>query len=223
MLDVGTGPGAVAGAAQAHGCPVIGMDSDWSMVALAKHRLPDIPFVRAALPHVPCRDNSFGAVTANFVINHTPDPRRAVQELFRITHVGGHVAATIWTAALTPLNRLWNDVMHHAGVTPPAGTRLRAELDFERTRTGLTDLFASAGFTHITCTEPSWTSRIPRDDLWTAVEAGIALIGSTYRAQGPAGRDRLRAAYVEITERAHPSCVLTLPSTALLAVARREH
>ncbi|MFT4165901.1 MAG: class I SAM-dependent methyltransferase, partial [Microlunatus sp.] len=116
LLDVGTGPGTVAAAARTHGYTAIGMDRDASMITLAGRRHPEIAYAQAALPGLPCRDRVFDAVTANFVINHTPDPRRAARELFRVIRSGGCLVATTWPSQIMPLNQFWNEVMQRAEV-----------------------------------------------------------------------------------------------------------
>ena len=221
VLDIGTGPGTVAAAARAGGRTVVGMDEDHSMTTLAARRHPDIAFVRAALPRLPCPDGVFDAVTANFVLNHTPDPGAATAEVLRTLRPGGLLVATVWTSQVVPLNQLWKDVVHRASVAPPPGTRLPPALDFDRTVAGFSGLLAGAGFDQVDCRETRWTFRIGPDDLWGAVEAGIAVIGQTYRSLDPGGRERMRTAYEEATSAASTSGTLVLPSVALIASARR--
>lgn len=221
LLDIGTGPGTIAAAANAVGYTTIGLDSDSSMVALASRRYPGIAFGRAAIQQLPCRDRILDAVTANFVVNHTPDPRGVVKELFRVVRSGGCLVATIWSAEVVPLNQLWNEVMRQAAVSPPPGTRLPPELDFERTTEGFGRILAEAGFDQVDCQETRWTFEISPEDLWIAVEAGIAGIGQTYRFQEPDGRKRMRAAYDEITSAQSRCGTLALPSVALVASADR--
>jgi SAM-dependent methyltransferase len=220
VLDIGTGPGTVAAAAQRSGHAVIGMDKDQSMVDLAARRHPTISFARAVLPKLPCADRVLDAVTANFVLNHTPDPGAATRELRRVLQPGGRLVATIWTSQVVPLNQMWNDVMRQASVTPPPGMRLAAELDFERTVEGFALLLAEAGFGQVECHEIRWTFRIEADDLWVAVEAGIAVIGQTYQSQDRSGRRRLRASYEEVAASHSIDGTLVLPSVALIAAAR---
>lgn len=221
LLDIGTGPGTVAAAASLNGDTVVGMDSDDSMTALAARRHPEIRFVRGALPGLPCTDKSFDAITANFVVNHTPDPRAALRELFRATRAGGVLVATIWSSQVVALNQLWNEVMRIAEVVPPVGIRLAPELDFERTTVGFSAIVAEVGFTEVDCQETHWTFTISPDDLWVAVEAGIAVIGQTYKSQNTTGRQRMRAAFDELTSASRTGDVLRLPSVALIASARR--
>lgn len=222
LLDIGTGPGTVAVSASATGATVIGMDKDQSMTALAARSHPEIFFARAALPNLPCPDQTFDAITANFVLNHTPDPRAATRELLRALRRGGHLVATIWTSQLVPLNQLWNEVMQQASVSPPPGTRLPPQLDFERTIAGFTGILSEAGFDQIDCQETRWTFEIAARDLWIAVEAGIAVIGQTYRAQNSSGCKRMRNAYEEITTTQSRGGHLNLPSIALIADAHRK-
>lgn len=220
LLDIGIGSGTVAAAARGHGYTAIGVDSDSSMVTLAARRHPEIAVAQAALPALPCPDRVFDAVTANFVINHTPDPRRAARELCRVIRPGGCLVATIWPSQILPLNQFWNEVMQQAAVSPPVGTRLPPELDFERTTDGFVGLLAEAGFEQIDCQQIRWTFEIAPEELWIAVEAGIAVIGQTYRTQDVAGRDRMRSAYAEITRaRAHEG-MLAIPALAIVVSAR---
>lgn len=151
LLDIGTGPGTVAAAARDRGYTVLGLDSDRSMIALALRRHPGIGFGRAAIQSLPCRDQTFDVITANFVINHVPDPRSATRELFRAVRSGGRFVATIWTSQPGPLNRLWDQVMAQAAISPRSGSRLPPELDFERTAEGFGGLLAEAGFEHVDC------------------------------------------------------------------------
>lgn len=220
LLDVGTGPGTVAAAARSRGYSAIGMDSDLSMVRLAGRCHPEIARLQAALPELPCQDQVFDAATANFVINHTPDPRRALRELFRVIRPGGRLVATTWPSQIMPLNQFWNEVMQRAEVSPPTGTRLPAELDFERTTDGFAGILVEAGFEQIECQRTRWTFEISQDDLWIAVEAGIAVAGQTYRTQDVGGRERIRSAYAEIIRDRVQNGLLAFPAIAIIASAR---
>lgn len=217
LLDIGTGPGTVAAAAGRHGHRVIGLDSDRSMIDLAARRNPRIAFGVGALPDLPRRDHAFDVITANFVVNHTPDPRRAVAELYRVTLPGGRLVATIWPARPLPLNQLWAEVLRRAAASPPPGSRLPPDLDFDRSEAGFAGILSRAGFDRVDCAELAWTFEIEPAGLWSAVEAGI---GRTYRAQDTAGRAQLRAAYADLTGGADR---LRLRSTALIACAVRPH
>lgn len=221
LLDVGTGPGTISAAASATGHVAIGLDSDASMIALVARRHPALAFARATIERLPSADQTFDANTANFVINHVPDPRGAATELRRVLRTGGRLVATIWPSRTQPLNQFWSEVMAHADVAPPTGQRLPSELDFDRTAEGLTGLLVKAEFDRIDVQDLEWTFEISPEHLWIAVEAGIAGIGGTYHAQDHAGRTRMRAAYDKITSERAESDTLSFPTTALMATAAR--
>jgi len=216
-LDAGTGTGSVAAALTARGFTVHGVDADPGMVAFASAQHPDVRFSVDALPRLSFANGTFALTVANFVINHVPKPRAAVQELARVTADGGLVLVTIWPSSpISPMNQLWNRVITDSGVIPLSGHRLPAQDDFERSRGGLGQLLAEAGLTDVTAEQIGWDFRIDADQLWIAVEAGIANIGATYRQQNLAGKRAMRAVFEDITELGE----LTLRADAVLGAGR---
>lgn len=200
---------------------MIGVDADESMTRFARRQHPTISFVRGVLPHLPFAAESFDAVVANFVVNHTPDPRASLRELGRVSKPGGSVGVTVWPGEVSPMNQLWNNVMSAASVQPPQGKTLPADKGFERTEAGLAGIVTEAGLDVVAVRTLRWSFCIDRDDLWLAVEGGIATIGHIYRAQDEVARGAMRAAYERLTDEFQPDGKLRLPSSALMAVALR--
>lgn len=219
LLDVGCGPGTVAAAAHHVGFTALGVDADDSMLTLARRKHPGVPFLPGALPNLPFRSARFDAVAANFVVNHTADPRASVREMRRVTRPGGRLALTIWTGGVGPMNQLWNDVMAAASLEPPAAMTLPPAKDFERTPRGLERVLAETGLDDVAVREVSWLFRITANDLWRGVAGGVGAVGQTFRAQPPLVRDSMHNAYLRLTRDRHPDGVLLLPSVALLASA----
>lgn len=219
LLDVGTGPGTLALAARAAGWRVLGIDSDPSMVALAREEGLDVD--EGALPELPYHDASFEAVAANFVINHVPDPRAAVAEMRRVAREGAPVSLSIWASEADPLNCLWSGICDDAGAATAPGQRLPAHLDFPRTLAGVTEILAEAGLREVAAVELNWAWRILPDDLWAGVEAGIATIGHTYRTQTPEVRARMRRAFERRGRQLLDGDCLVIGSQAVLGHARR--
>ena len=97
VLDVGTGPGVVAGAAAARGARVTAVDAEPSMAEAAARNVPGLDVRVAVLPDLPLPDGAFDAVTGNFVISAVGDPAAALAELRRVLRGGGRLALTCWT------------------------------------------------------------------------------------------------------------------------------
>ncbi|AYG03366.1 class I SAM-dependent methyltransferase [Gryllotalpicola protaetiae] len=197
LLDVGTGTGSVAISAARVGWAVDAFDAERSMVDFAMQRADaaGIRFVTAALPHLPYPDQAFDAVTANFVLNHIDHPRAGLAELRRVLRPGGRLVATVWPWEATPTGRLWRELQDETGAYPPPGTRLPEGSDFDRSEEGLAGLLAECGFAEVRARRVHFTWRVDADELWSGVEAGIAVMGYAYAAADASTRAALRAAY----------------------------
>lgn len=98
LLDVGCGPGHVAGAAAALDLHVEGIDYAPGMIAAAQQRFPDIEFSEADAEALPFPDASFDAVACNMGLFHMGDPQQAMAEAARVLKPGGSFAFSQWTA-----------------------------------------------------------------------------------------------------------------------------
>lgn len=152
MLDVGAGTGLIAAAFAAAGWTTTACEPEPTMRAVAERDHPGLRVVDGALPVLPFAEASFGAVVANFVLNHVADPRASARELARVSD--GLVAATIWT---TSPSWLWVEVCEQAGLTPAPGERLPPEKDFERTADGFERMLRDAGWRSPEASELTWT------------------------------------------------------------------
>ena len=217
VLDVGTGTGNAAAALHGAGHLVTAVDAEPTMLDYAKERHPGMRFERTALPDLRFADAAFDATVANFVVNHTPKPMAAVRELARVTRPSGLVIAAIWPSEpVSPMNRLFADVVERSGAIPPTGTRLPPEDDFPRSERGLAGLLAGAGLRDVHSQSVEWMFVISPEDLWLAVEAGIAGIGMTYRAQDAPTRAAMKREFDELAG-SGDGRTLEFPSTAVLA------
>jgi ubiquinone/menaquinone biosynthesis C-methylase UbiE len=124
LLDVGTGPGVVAGAAVARGAQVTAVDAEPSMAEAAARNVPGLDVRLAVLPDLPLNDGEFDAVTGNFVINAVGDPAAALTELGRVLRPGGRLALTCWTYPPAPVQSVAADAVALPAVAVLAsGTR----------------------------------------------------------------------------------------------------
>jgi SAM-dependent methyltransferase len=93
VLDVGSGLGELAAAAAARGAHATGIDLAPNMVGAARERHPGLTFVEGDAEDLPFEDGAFDAVVSAFVINHLPDPERAVAEMRRVAR---RVSLAMW-------------------------------------------------------------------------------------------------------------------------------
>ena len=105
-LDAGCGYGLFSAAAAARGALVVSVDIGERLVARARARAGSAGVVTDAC-RLAIRDASFDVVIASEMVEHTPAPPRAIEELARSVKVGGLLVLT------TP-NRAWQRVVRTA-------------------------------------------------------------------------------------------------------------
>jgi SAM-dependent methyltransferase len=76
LLDVATGPGALAAEAASRGARAVGIDLSPQMVELARQLYPAIDFHEADVEHLPFPDDTFDAVVCAFGLGHFPPAAR---------------------------------------------------------------------------------------------------------------------------------------------------
>ncbi len=106
LLDAGCGTGLFSAAAVARGAAVTSMDLGENLLAQVAKKCESQRVVGSVLD-VPFPDSTFDVVLSTEVIEHSPDPRRAIAELARVTALGGRLVVT------TP-NRLWRPAIRAA-------------------------------------------------------------------------------------------------------------
>jgi SAM-dependent methyltransferase len=119
VLDVATGPGGAAAAAQARGAIVIGIDVSPGMVALAQQASPGVEFRVAEVVTLPFPDTQFDAVICNFGLGHFPEPEAALTECVRVLAPGGMLAFSWWDQpARQRVQGLFRDAIAELALAP---------------------------------------------------------------------------------------------------------
>jgi len=96
VLDLGSGPGHVAGMFAQAGAVVTGVDFSPQMVKTAQSRHPHIMFREANAEQIPFDDAVFDAVVSNYVVHHLARPEVVFREISRVLKPGGRFSFVVW-------------------------------------------------------------------------------------------------------------------------------
>lgn len=100
VLEVGCGAGSDLIRFAKTGADVIGIDLSSKSVALAKTRLQvykcDGEVLEADAENIPYKNNIFDRVWSFGVLHHTPNPERAINEIYRVTKFGGEICIMLY-------------------------------------------------------------------------------------------------------------------------------
>jgi SAM-dependent methyltransferase len=222
LLDIGTGPGVVAGAAVARGAQVTAVDADPGMAKAAAHNVPGLDVRVAVLPDLPLNDGEFEAVTGNFVINVTGDPAAVLAELRRVLGKGGRLALTCWRYPPAPATGLATEAIEAAGVPWPDDIPLPPFREYS-SPSAFEALLIGTGFTQATARDLSWEHRVDPEQWWQEVYLSrVGSNGVVIGRQDAATVARIKAEYDRLVARyAVGDGQVALPAVAVLASATR--
>jgi SAM-dependent methyltransferase len=222
LLDVGTGPGVVAGVAAARGAQVTAIDAEPSMVKAAARNVPGLDVRLAVLPDLPFSDGEFDAVTGNFVINAVRDPAAALVELARVLRAGGRVALTCWSNPRPPVLSIAVQAIAAAGVEWPSDVPVSPFGEYSSLG-AFTAFLDGTGFVDATAQRVSWEYRVNPSAWWSQVFlSGVGSSGVVIGRQDAATVARIKAEYDRlVAQYAVGDGQVALPAVATLASATR--
>jgi SAM-dependent methyltransferase len=222
VLDVGCGPGVVLAAALARGARPSGIDISPGMVAEARRRHPGLEIATADVTDLPFPDGAFGAAVGNFVLNHLPEPERAVAEVHRVLASGGGVALSLWDH---PERARWlglvSDALREEGIAPPPSVA-DSPPSYRFADPGeMRSLLRGAGLTRVRLETVRMVVAVAdADELWDGVLGGSVRTSATLLAQPQAVQDRLRAAVARRAEKYRGPDGLEVPVSVVVGAAR---
>jgi SAM-dependent methyltransferase len=222
LLDVGTGPGVVAGAAVARGARVTAVDAEPSMAEAAARNVPGLDVRVAVLPDLPLDDGEFDAVTGNFVINAVGDPAIVLAELGRVLRPGGRLALTCWSDPRPPALSIAAEAIEAAGVPWPEDVPA-SPFDEYSSPGAFEALLTGTGFAEAEAHQLSWEHRVDPEEWWEDVyRSGVGSNGVVIGRQDSATVARIKTEFDRLIARyAVDAGQVALPAVAVLASGSR--
>jgi len=222
VLDVGCGPGDLAGAAADCGADTVGIDVAPSMVRRAAIAHPSIPFRVGSFEAIPAGAGAFDAVLGNFVLNHVGRPDLALREAHRVLRSGGWLALSSWDAPRR--NRVLGlllDAVEAAEAPAPAGlpvgpTHFRSDAE-------LRQLFDGAGFEAVGVSHVMFEAAVPdAETLWRGVLDSAVRIPPLVTLQAADVQIRIRQRFEELVAvHLRPDGTLAIPVSVQVTRGRR--
>jgi SAM-dependent methyltransferase len=217
VLDVGTGPGVVAGAAAARGARVTAVDAEPSMAEAAARHVPGLDVRVAVLPDLPLPDGEFDAVTGNFVINATGNPAAVLAELRRVLRPGGRLALTCWPESPPPALGLAREAIEAAGVPWPKDVPVSPFRPYSSPG-AFASLLADAGFAGTEGQVLTWDYRVDPAQWWQVYRSSVGSSGLVIARQDDATIERIKNEFDRLAAGyAVGGGMIALPATAVLA------
>src|SRR3954451_2404332 len=223
LLDVATGPGALAAEAAHRGARSVGVDLSPRMIELAQRLYPTIENREADVEDLPFPDHRFDAVVCAFGLGHFPRPELAIAECVRTLSPGGRLAFSWWDdPSRQRIQGIFRDAIAEIGVSAapdvPQGHNV-----FRFSNSGeFLRLLGGTGLTEVKVTEHAATYFIPdTETLWRGGLGSLVLTGAVIRKQDQATQDLIRAAFERCASVYRSADGLNLPIAFKIGSGRR--
>lgn len=213
LLDVATGPGALAAEAANRGARSVGIDLSPQMIELARRLHPAIHFREADVEHLPFANNTFDAVACAFGLGHFPRPDVALAECVRTLSPGGSAAFSWWEdPSRQRIQGVFRDGIAQIGISmPPDVPQGHNVYRFSNTEE-LLRLLQEAGLTEVVVVAHAASYSVPdTETLWRGGLGSLVLTGAAIRAQDEQIQHLIRAAFERCASIYKSAEGLTLP------------
>lgn len=93
VVDFGCGSGVFSQLLHQRGYQCIGLDLSEKLLQGAKSQHPMLEFLQGDVEALPFQDNSLDAIVLSCLLHHLPDPKRCIEEVFRVLKPQGKAVA----------------------------------------------------------------------------------------------------------------------------------
>ena len=223
LLDVASGPGALAAEAANRGARSVGVDLSPRMIELAQRLYPAIEFREADVEHLPFPDHAFDAVVCAFGLGHFPQPELALAECARTLSPGGYIAFAWWHDPVRQrIQGIFREAIAEIGVSVPSDVphghnvfRFSDSGEFLR-------LLEGAGLTEVAVTDHAATYFVPdTETLWRGGLGSLVLTGAVIGHQDQATQDLIRTAFERRASVYKSADGLNLPVAFMIGSGKR--
>lgn len=223
LLDVGSGPGVAAAAAQTRGAAVTGVDVSPGMIALAREAYPGVDFQVADVTMLPFPDAAFDTVICNFALGHFPEPDVALAECVRVLAPGGILAFSWWDRPEHQrVQGLFREAIAELQLPPPPDVPRGHDTLRYSDPEAFAGLLRDAGIGEVAVATHRTTHLMPdAEALWQAGMGGMAVTASAVAAQDTTTQLRVRDVIVRRAEAYRSPQGLEIPIAFLIGAGRR--
>ena len=195
LLEIGCGPGHLAGESATAGARAVGLDVAEAMLARARDNYPALAIQRGSAEELPFPDDRFDAVVGNLVILHLARPEAAVAEAARVLRPGGRLVLTTWDVAeRCRLLGLMLEALTVAGASTPTSIPSGPAFFRFADDSSFTSLLSGAGFSEISIRRIGFDQMVTSADaLWEGIVEGSVRTSALVRAQSLEVQQRARA------------------------------
>ena len=128
VLDLAAGTGTSSEPYADAGIDVVACDFSLGMLKVGKRRRPDIDFIAGDATNLPFADDTFDATTISFGLRNVNEPKKALQEMLRVTKPGGRLVIAEFSAPTVPVWRtMYTEYLMRA--LPPIARKVASNPD----------------------------------------------------------------------------------------------
>ena len=194
VLDLATGPGAVAILAARAGADVTGLDLAEPMLAKARAAAEqagvDVRFDLGNVEHLPYEDASFDVIASSFGLVFAPDHANVADELRRVTRPRGRIGFTGWRP-----NRRLGELYRRFTEDPIEGREAYEWGREDHVEDMLADDF-ELDFEDGTL----WLEAADGEEIWELFSTSAPPVVALLRRLGPPRREEFHRAFVDVYE-----------------------